>query len=156
MNMWNKLAQKAGQSWKYLKIFDFLQHNPRLRDFWLYEPRFWSVSPNTWSRFLWFLGDRKAWDGVISQDFGCSHLPSGSTRPPTHHPPKVGAGLILRTERDRCCCTISGHQLANVGFKHWKKEQQSFALEKEPHNLSSLGPFFNACQRHRVLVKYKI
>ena len=151
------MKQAGTKSRSVLKIFDFLQHNPRLRDFWLYEPRFWSVSPNTWSRFLWFLGDRKAWDGVISQDFGCSHPPPGSTRPPTTHPPpNVGTGLILRTERERCCSTISGHQLANVGFKHWKKEQQSFALEKEPHNLSSPGPFFNACQRHIVLVKYKI
>ena len=56
--------------------------------------------------------------------------------------PLAGAGLIVPTEKDRCCCsTISGHQLANVGFKHWKKEQRRFALEKEPQNLSSSPAF---------------
>ena len=55
----------------------------------------------------------------------------------------VRPGLIVRTEsRPVLSSTISGHQLANVGFKHWKKEQRRFALEKEPQNVSSLSPFF--------------
>ena len=113
---------------------------------------FCPLSPNTWSGFLWFLGDRirpnVGWLARISvappfTTWLLAHQATQCRRP----------GLIVRTEsRPVLSSTISGHQLANVGFKHWKRRTTRLCFSERTTKKSSTKTFLPVA-KGRVLVK---
>ena len=141
--LWNQLPQKA-QFEQRSKIVECV-----LSNFWTHHPRSLSALAEhlEWISVI-FGWPYKAQCGVISQDFGCS--PVYHLAPPPGHPPP-SPGLIVRTEsRPVLSSTISGHQLANVGFKHWKRRTTRLCFSERTTKKSSTKTFFTSCQRQSI------